>query len=151
VDFRAQSRRDPAQLLVEAIAYQAQKIQGLVLAAFLSKVKLAGVEIDLSRAGQPDGTSIHQVLELLSRQAGCPIFLILDEAQHALTTEAGESAMFALKSARDQMNSLNNRRLLLVFSGSDRDKLLRLVNSPNARALLRIPDPPFAGARPLLH
>ena len=134
VDFWAQSRRDPAQLLVEAIAYQVQKIQGLAgqLAAVLSKVKLAGVEIDLSRVGQPDGTSIPQVLELLSRQAGCPIVLILDEAQHALTTEAGESAMFALKSARDQMNSPDNRRLLLVFSGSDRDKLLRLVNSANA-------------------
>jgi hypothetical protein len=134
VDFWAQSRRDPAQLLVEAIAYQVQKIQGLAgqLAAVLSKVKLVGVEIDLSRVGQPDGTSIPQVLELLSRQAGCPIVLILDEAQHALTTEAGESAMFALKSARDQMNSPNNHRLLLIFSGSDRDKLLRLVNSANA-------------------
>jgi hypothetical protein len=134
VDFWAQSRRDPAQLLVEAIAYQVRKTQGLAdqLAAALSKIKLAGVEIDLSRVGQPDGTSIPQLLELLSQQANCPIVLILDEAQHALTTEAGESAMFALKSARDQMNSPTNHRLLLVFSGSDRDKLLRLLNSANA-------------------
>jgi hypothetical protein len=86
--------------LVEAIAYQVQKIPGLAgqLAAVLSKVKLVGVEIDLSRVGQPDGTSIPQVLDLLSRQAGL---------------ETGESAMFALKSARDQMNSPNNHRLLL--------------------------------------
>jgi hypothetical protein len=105
VDFRAKSTRDPAQVLLEAIASQAQKI---------------------------DGTSIPQILELLSAQAGCPIVLILDEAPQALTTEAGESAMFALKSARDQLNSPDNRRLLLVFCGSDRDKLLRLVNSANA-------------------
>jgi hypothetical protein len=40
--------------------------------------------------------------------------------------------MFALKSARDQLNSPGKQRLLLVSSGSDRDKLLRLVNSANA-------------------
>jgi hypothetical protein len=111
VDFRAQARHDPAQVLLEAIAGQARKI---------------------------DGTSIPRVLELLSAEAGCPIVLILDEAPQALTTEAGESALFALKSARDQMNSPDNRRLLLVFCGSDRDKLLRLVNSANA---------PFYGSR----
>jgi hypothetical protein len=105
VDFRAKSTREPAQVLLEAIASKAQKIAG---------------------------TSIPQILELLSAQAGCPIVLILDEAPQALTTEAGESAMFALKSARDQLNSPDNRRLLLVFCGSDRDKLLRLVNSANA-------------------
>lgn len=134
VDFWAQLRRDPAQVLVEALAAQIRKIQGVAaqLVAALSKVNLAGVEIDLSRVGQPDGTSIPQVLDLLSRQSQRQIVLILDEAQHTLTTEAGESAMFALKSARDQMNSPGKLRLLLVFSGSDRDKLLRLVNSANA-------------------
>lgn len=40
--------------------------------------------------------------------------------------------MFALKSARDQLNSPDKLRLLLVFSGSDRDKLFRLVNPANA-------------------
>jgi hypothetical protein len=134
VDFWAQSRRDPAQVLMEAIALKIQSLQGLgaQLASALSKIKLAGLEIDLSRVGQSDGTSIPQVLELLRREADRTLVLILDEAQHALTTEAGESAMFALKSARDQMNSPAERRLLMVFSGSDRDKLLRLLNSANA-------------------
>ena len=134
VDFWAQSRRDPASVLIEALAAQIRQVHGLAgqLAAAFSKVKLAGVEIDLSRVGQPDGTSIPKVLELLSQEARRQIVLILDEAQHTLTTEAGESAMFALKSARDQLNSPDKQRLLLVFSGSDRDKLLRLVNSANA-------------------
>lgn len=134
VDFWAQSRRDPAMVLVEALAVRIHQAQGMagVLATILSKVKIAGVELDLSKVGQPEGTSIPRILELLSEESGQPIVLILDEAQHTLTTEAGESAMFALKSARDQMNSPSNHRLLLVFSGSDRDKLLRLVNSANA-------------------
>ena len=134
VDFWAQSRRDPAHVLAEALAARIQQVQGPArrLAAALSKVKLAGVEIDLSRVGQPEGASIPKVLELLSQAASRQIVLMLDEAQHTLTTEAGESAMFALKSARDQLNSPGKQRLLLVFSGSDRDKLLRLVNSANA-------------------
>lgn len=134
VDFWAQPRRDPGAVLVEALAAQIHQAQGLAgqLAAALSKVRLAGVEIDLARVGQADGTSIPQVLELLSQEAHRQIALILDEAQHTLTTEAGESAMFALKSARDQLNTPDQQRLLLVFSGSDRDRLLRLVNSANA-------------------
>lgn len=134
VDFWAQSRRDPAYVLVEALTAQIQQAQGLAghLAAAFSKIKLAGVEIDFSRVGQSDGTSIPQVLALLSQEVRRQIVLILDEAQHTLTTEAGEAAMFALKSARDQLNSPEEHRLLLVFSGSDRDKLLRLVNSANA-------------------
>jgi nucleotidyltransferase/DNA polymerase involved in DNA repair len=57
------------------------------------------------------------------------VALVIDEAQHALTSEAGETAMAALKSARDQLNRPGLVRLMLVMSGSDRDKLLRLVNT----------------------
>ncbi len=60
------------------------------------------------------------------------VALIIDEAQHALTSEAGEVAMTSLKSARDQMNQPGQVNLMLVMSGSDRDKLLRLVVSAGA-------------------
>ena len=46
--------------------------------------------------------------------------------------------MMALKSARDQMNRPGEVRLMLVLSGSDRDKLLRLVNTGAA---------PFVGSQ----
>lgn len=53
---------------------------------------------------------------------------IIDEAQHALETEAGLDAMFALKAARDAMNQpATGARLYLVFTGSHRDKLAALV------------------------
>ena len=61
-----------------------------------------------------------------------PVALIIDETQHALTSDAGEAAMTALKSARDQLNAPGIVNLMLVMSGSDRDKLLRLVNSAAA-------------------
>ena len=79
-----------------------------------------------------DGLTLVDALKALNETAGKPVALIIDEAQHALTSQAGETAMSALKSARDQMNRPGEVQLMLVMSGSDRDKLLRLVNSNGA-------------------
>lgn len=57
-----------------------------------------------------------------------PIALVVDEAQHALSTENGTNAMFALKSARDTMNIAGQpTQLALVFTRSNRDKLSNLT------------------------
>lgn len=99
----------------------------------LKAVKLAGtLEIDTSRIGQVDGLTLVDALRELHERAGRSVALIIDEAQHALTSEAGEAAMTALKSARDQLNTPGRVNLMLVMSGSDRDKLLRLVVSGSA-------------------
>ena len=136
VDFWAQPDKDPAELLAETLTYEIHKTAGLTkrLAAALSSLKVGTVEVelDLSKLGRPQGPSIPHVLGLLGKAANRQIVVILDEAQHTLTTQAGDAATFALKSARDQLNSPDGHRLLLVFSGSDRDKLLRLVNSSKA-------------------
>jgi len=56
------------------------------------------------------------------------IVLIVDEAQHALNSESGLNAMYALKAARDQLNGgFEDDGLRLVFTGSSRDKLSNLV------------------------
>ena len=102
----------------------------------LMRVKVAGtLDIDTSKIGQVDGLTLVDALRSLQQAAGRPVALIIDEAQHALTSEAseaGEAAMTALKSARDQMNQPGQVNLMLVMSGSDRDKLLRLVVSAGA-------------------
>lgn len=79
-----------------------------------------------------DGTTLVDALRALHAAAGKPVALIVDEAQHALTSVAGVAAMTALKSARDQLNQPGQVNLMLVMSGSDRDKLLRLVVSAAA-------------------
>ena len=53
----------------------------------------------------------------------------MDEAQHATTTDAGADGLFALKAARDELNSSRHHGLRLVATGSNRDKLALLVNS----------------------
>ena len=136
VDLWSDVRRDPGGLIAEAIARALQPQLGLVARtarkAGLDKVKLGGLEVDTSKIGKVDGLTLTEALRLLHESAGRPVALIVDEAQHALTSEAGEAAMTALKSARDQLNRPGSVNLMLVMSGSDRDKLLRLVNTAGA-------------------
>lgn len=137
VDLWADQRRDPGILIAEAIGRTLQPHLGIVAITAkkvgLEKVSLAGwLEIDISKIGKVDGVTLVDALRALHETAVAPVALIVDEAQHALTSEAGENAMAALKSARDQMNRPGEINLMLVMSGSDRDKLLRLVNTNGA-------------------
>lgn len=136
VDLWADARRDPGVLIAEAIARALEPQLGLVARsakkAGLDKIKLGGLEVDTSKIGKVDGLTLTDALRLLHDSADKPVALIIDEAQHALTSEAGEAAMTALKSARDQLNQPGVVNLMLVMSGSDRDKLLRLVNTAAA-------------------
>lgn len=136
VDLWADTKRDPGDLIASAIAAALEPQLGLIARAAkkasLDKVRLGGLEVDASKIGKIDGLTLTQALTLLHECAKHPVALIIDEAQHALTSEAGEVAMTALKSARDQLNRPGLVSLMLVMSGSDRDKLMRLVNTAAA-------------------
>ena len=137
VDLWADPRRDPGALIADAIARALAPRLGVVSrtakAAGLESVTIAGtLKIDVSKIGKVDGVTLPDALRALHEAARAPVALIVDEAQHALTSEAGEATMSALKSARDQLNRPGVVNLMLVMSGSDRDKLLRLVNTNGA-------------------
>lgn len=134
VDLWADATRDPGVLIADAIGRALQPHLGVIARAAkktgLNKVSLAGwLDVDTSRIGKLDGLTLVDALRALHETAGKAVALVIDEAQHALTSEAGEAAMTALKSARDQLNRPGVVNLMLVMSGSDRDKLLRLVNT----------------------
>lgn len=137
VDLWADAARDPGALIAEAIGRALQPHLGVVAKtakkAGLEKVSLGGwLQVDTSRIGKVDGLTLVDALRALHDTAAKSVALVIDEAQHALISEAGENAMSALKSARDQMNRPGEVALMLVMSGSDRDKLLRLVNTNGA-------------------
>jgi hypothetical protein len=134
VDLWADTARDPGVLIADAIGRALYPHLGLIartaINAGLDKVSLAGwLDVDTSRIGKLDGLTLVDALRALHETAGKRVALVINEAQHALTSEAGEAAMTALKSARDQLNRPGLVNLMLVMSGSDRDKLLRLVNT----------------------
>ena len=137
VDLWADLRRDSGSLTADAIARALAPRLGVVSraarAAGLESLTIAGaLKIDVSKIGKIDGVTLPDALRALREAARAPVALIVDEAQHALTSEAGEATMSALKSARDQLNRPGEVNLMLVMSGSDRDKLLRLVNTNGA-------------------
>ena len=133
VDLWADQKRDPGSLIAEAVGRALLKQLGVVAktarSAGLESISVGGIKIDTSKIGRTDGSTLADALRALVEAAKSPVALIIDEAQHALTSEAGETAMAALKSARDQLNRPGHAQLMLVMSGSDRDKLLRLVNT----------------------
>lgn len=136
-DLWSDTKRNPATLIADAIANELSKHLGIVARTArsmgLEEVNLAGcMKIDTTRIGKIDGITLTDAVKALHEVAEKPIALVIDEAQHSLTSMLGESAMSALKSARDQLNRPGKINLMLVMSGSDRDKLLRLVNSNGA-------------------
>ena len=137
VDLWADQKRDPGDLIADAVSKVVTQNLGLVArtakAAGVESVSLAGwMKVDTTRIGKPDGVTLTDALGMLHEMTKRPVALIVDEAQHALTSEAGENAMTALKAARDRLNTPDTVRLMLVMSGSDRDKLMRLVNTTGA-------------------
>ena len=117
------------------------KHQGLVArlarASGMDKVNLGGVSFSLDRIGLGDGISLSSALAALSDETRKTIVLVIDEAQHAITTDDGNDALFALKAARDELNSSHHHGLRVVATGSNQDKLAMLRNSKDQAFLGR--------------
>jgi hypothetical protein len=104
--------------------------EGLLLKAVrkagLDKVALGGLTFDVSKVGLGTGVILSAALAALSDQLKRTIVLVIDEAQHAVTTPGGNDALFALKAARDEVNSSHHHGLRIVATGSNQAKLAPL-------------------------
>lgn len=133
VDLWSDRSRDPAELIIAVVREALGRFDGPVLKAAksvgLDRLNVMGtLSLDLAKIGQPGGATLADALERLRLKCGKPLALLVDEAQHALSTPAGTQAMFALKAARDRLNQGHKTRgLYLVMTGSNRDKLTHLV------------------------
>lgn len=133
VDLWSDRDVDPATLISGAIGTALAGFEG----ALARTAKKAGIDKinllrtlswDFTRPQLPAGTTLAQALAVLHQVCGQMLVLIVDEAQHALNSEEGLNAMFALKAARDHLNRGDRPDgLRLVFTGSSRDKLANLV------------------------
>lgn len=132
-DLWANPTADPGNVIVNAIrtalAGNDAVIFRLARRAGMDAVKVGSVSFDLDRVGLGKDVSLTEALVALSNEMQRIIVLVIDEAQHAITTEAGVSALFALKAARDELNSSQHHGLRVVCTGSNRDKLAMLRNS----------------------
>ena len=142
-DFWADRSADPATVIAgavgRALVTHAGDGSGIVerlgRRLVVEPVSVAGVGISTASAEAP-AAPLGEALDALSSHTGKMIALLVDEAQHANTSEAGANALFALKAARDALNGGDRAGLRVVATGSNRDRLAGLVNA-KAQAFYR--------------
>lgn len=133
VDLWADKSKDPALLISSAVKTKigmfANVVSKIAKATGLEKVNVFGAfSVNLGSLELPAGLTLTDALEVLVKAGKAPVAIMIDEAQHALSTQAGVDAMFALKAARDHLNQGTTQQgLFLVLTGSNRDKLAHLV------------------------
>lgn len=132
-DLWEDRKADPGDVIVHAVRSELAQHDGVVKrlakAAGMEKVAVGGMSFSLDKVGLGDGVSLSAALAALSDECKRPIVLVIDEAQHAITSDKGNDALFALKAARDELNSSRHNGLRIVATGSNRDKLAMLRNS----------------------
>ncbi|HEX8590931.1 ATP-binding protein [Pseudomonas sp.] len=125
--------KDPGLVIVEAIREAVGRNDGFITrlakASGIEKVAVGGLSFGLDKIGLGKDIDLTTALVALSDESRKLIVLMIDEAQHAITTESGVAALFALKAARDELNSSRHHGLRIVCTGSNRDKLAMLRNS----------------------
>jgi len=133
VDLWENRQTDPGDAIIHAIRMELAKHDGvltrLAKSTGLDKVSVGGTSFSLDKLGLEKGISLSAALSALSDEVSKPIVLIIDEAQHAITSDGGSNALFALKAARDELNSSRHKGLRVVATGSNQDKLAMLRNS----------------------
>ncbi|MCJ8207468.1 ATP-binding protein [Pseudomonas sp. RGM2987] len=132
-DLWKDQTKDPGLVIVQAVREAVGRSEGFVTrlakGAGMEKVTVGGLSFSLDRIGLGNDIDLTTALAALSDESKKIIVLIIDEAQHAITTDQGVAALFALKAARDELNSSKHHGLRIVCTGSNRDKLAMLRNS----------------------
>ena len=125
--------KDPGLVIVEAVREAVGRTEGFITrlakSSGMEKVAVGGLNFSLDKIGLGKDIDLTTALVALSDESRKIIVLMIDEAQHAITTDAGVAALFALKAARDELNSSKHHGLRIVCTGSNRDKLAMLRNS----------------------
>lgn len=133
VDLWADRSRDPGLLITGAVKAKISSFAGVITkmakTVGLERVNVFGaLTLYLESLELPVGLTLTDSLEVLFEAGKAPVAIVVDEAQHALSSQAGVDAMFALKAARDFLNQgSGQQRLFVVLTGSNRDKLAHLV------------------------
>jgi hypothetical protein len=125
--------KDPGAIIVEtvreAIGRDEKLLSRLAIAPGLEAISVGGVNFNVNNIGLGKEIGLTKAFEALSDEEKKLIVLIIDETQHAITTDEGIAALFALKAARDELNSSKHYGLRIVCIGSNQNKLAMLRNS----------------------
>lgn len=142
VDLWSDVSANPSDLIRAAVREKLREVQtpasGLLQRLKrINSAELAAYGVsfsfNLDTVGQSGGVTLAAALTELVDQARVNVVFIVDEVQHAITTEDGQSMLFALKSARDAINPRPDTpgRFLFIGTGSHRAHVNELVARRN--------------------
>ena len=148
VDLWSDTHRNPAALVRQAVRRTLAELQKPGSRVLGRLARVSGLEagafgfrfgFDLDRVGTDGGPTLARALAELVDQARTDVVLIVDEVQHAITTEEGNRTLLALKAARDAINPRPGTAGHFIFIGTGSHRAL--VNELTARR-----NQAFAGA-----
>lgn len=131
VDLWSDTQRSPAQLILEAVRKTLTELESPSSTILRKLKRLASADIaafgfkfsfKLDTLGEAGGATLAQALKEVVDQAGADVVLIVDEVQHAITSDEGNQMLLALKAARDAINPRPDTtgHFLFVGTGSHR-------------------------------
>ena len=145
VDLWADRSKSPASLVHEAVkeTLSALSAPGTGLLARFKGLNISAAGLSfgfqLDAVGKPGGATLGHVFTELVDKVKTDVVLIIDEVQHALGTEDGTNLLFALKAARDAVNTRPGTpgHLLVLGTGSHKSLVADMATRRSQ---------PFAGA-----
>lgn len=145
VDLWADRSKNPASLIDEAVRNTLKQL-GTPGSRLLDRFKglsigAAGFSFgfQLDAIGKADGASLAHVFTELVDSVKTSVVVIVDEVQQAISTDEGNNTLYALKAARDAVNTRPETPGYLLFLGTGSHK--SLVSDMATRR-----SQPFAGA-----
>ncbi|MFN5164264.1 MAG: ATP-binding protein [Pseudomonadota bacterium] len=138
VDLWTDRSRPQMALMQEAVRAAASELEqpASTLLQKLRRVKgvnfgAAGISlgVQLDGLGTPSGVTLAEVFVELVRKAQGDVVLIIDEVQQAMASQDGQDMLFALKAARDKVNTATDLpgRLLIVGTGSHKSLVMDMA------------------------
>ncbi|MDE2367509.1 MAG: AAA family ATPase [Burkholderiales bacterium] len=133
VDLWSDTQTSPAALVLSAVKKTLADLQ-TPASSILQKLKrVGGADVGafgfkfgfkLDSVGAEGGTTLAQALTEVVDQAKTDVVVIVDEVQHAITSEDGNQMLLALKSARDAINPRPDTPGHFIFIGTGSHRAL---------------------------
>ncbi len=138
VDLWADTKADPATLVLAAIRRTLEDVQSPASGVWSRLKRLKGLDIgaaglkfgfQLNDVGTRGGPTLAQALTELVDLAKTDVVLIVDEVQQALAGDDGNQMLLAIKAARDAINPRPNTpgHFLFIGTGSHRAQVVGMT------------------------
>jgi AAA ATPase domain len=133
VDLWSDIKASPASLVQAQVRQTVKDLQAptSALLAKLKRVSAADVGLGgfkfgfkLDQVGTEGGATLAQALAAVVDQAKRDVVVIIDEVQHAITTDDGQQMLLALKAARDAINTRPGTPGHFIFIGTGSHRAL---------------------------